>query len=239
MNKEEFKLEVEKLGLKVTPEILEKLDTYCKFLIEYNTHTNLTAIKDEKSIYLKHFYDSLTISKVIDLTKENTLLDIGTGAGFPGMVLKIFFPNISVTLIDSNNKKIKFLQELKEKINVDKLNIINNRVEAITPEFLNYFDVVTSRAVASLSVLAELSLPLVKENKYFIPMKGSNQEEITESEYAINYLNSKIINKVEFPLYKNTDFRTILKIKKLKSTNLNNLRTYDKIIKKPLQKRNK
>ena len=109
MNIEEFINETKKLGIDVTGEQLEKLEIYCNFLLEYNTHTNLTAIKNREEVYLKHFYDSLTLVKAIDLTSVDTLLDIGTGAGFPGMVLKIFFPNLQIYLVDSNNKKTKFL----------------------------------------------------------------------------------------------------------------------------------
>ena len=118
MNIEEFINETKKLGIDVTGEQLEKLEIYCNFLLEYNTHTNLTAIKNREEVYLKHFYDSLTLVKSIDLTSIENLLDIGTGAGFPGMVLKIFFPNLQIYLVDSNNKKTKFLNELKNKLNV-------------------------------------------------------------------------------------------------------------------------
>lgn len=111
MNKEEFISEVKKIGIDITDDIIDKLDIYCNFLLEYNEHTNLTAIREENEVYLKHFYDSLTITKVIDLNNVESLLDIGTGAGFPGMILKIFYPHLKVTLIDSNNKKIKFLNE--------------------------------------------------------------------------------------------------------------------------------
>ena len=106
MNKEEFISKVNELGIELTSKQIEQLDIYCKFLLEYNSHTNLTAIKEEDQVYLKHFYDSLTFIKAIDVTKYDNLLDIGTGAGFPGMVLKIVFPNLEVTLLDSNNKKV-------------------------------------------------------------------------------------------------------------------------------------
>ena len=165
MNKNEFIKEVQKLNINITDEMLEKLDIYCSFLLEYNKHTNLTAIKEENDIYLKHFYDSLTLAKAIDLTREETLLDIGSGAGFPGMVLKIFFPHLKVYLVDSNNKKCKFLLELKEKLNVDNLIVINNRIENLYNEFLNSIDIVTARAVTNLPVLTELAIPLVKANK--------------------------------------------------------------------------
>ena len=105
MNKEEFIKETKKLGINLTNPMLEKLEIYANFLLEYNEHTNLTAIKTKEDVYLKHFYDSLTMCKVIDLNKEESLCDIGTGAGFPGMVLKILFPHLKVTLLDSNQKK--------------------------------------------------------------------------------------------------------------------------------------
>ena len=119
MNKEEFLIAVSNLGLNLTMQQQKALETYQYFLEEYNKTTNLTTIVNELEVYLKHFYDSLTIIKEIDLTKVDTLLDIGTGAGFPGMVLKICYPNLNVTLLDSNNKKITFLDNLKNKLNLD------------------------------------------------------------------------------------------------------------------------
>lgn len=164
MNKEEFILELSKLNIELTEDQLNNLNTYKDYLIEYNSHTNLTTITDPEEIYLKHFYDSLTIAKVIDLKEYNSLIDVGTGAGFPGMVLKIVYPNLNVTLLDSNNKKTKFLSELKDKLNLDNLNIINERSEEFALNHLETFDIVTSRAVANLRVLTELCLPMVKEN---------------------------------------------------------------------------
>ena len=239
MNKNEFIEELKKLNIKVTDEMLEKLDIYCNFLLEYNKHTNLTAIKEENDIYLKHFYDSLTLTKVIDLNEYNTLLDIASGAGFPGMVLKIFFPHLKVYLVDSNNKKCKFLLELKEKLNVDNLEVYNNRIENLYSEFLNSIDIVTARAVTNLPVLTELAIPLVKANKYFIAMKGNAEEELENSMYAIKQLNCSIDNVITFDLYNNSGVRTLISIKKNKNTELKNIRPYDKIIKKPLQKRGK
>ena len=239
MNKNEFIEELKKLNIKVTDEMLEKLDIYCNFLLEYNKHTNLTAIKEENEVYLKHFYDSLTLTKIIDLEKEKTLLDIGSGAGFPGMVLKIFFPHLKVYLVDSNNKKCKFLLELKEKLNVDNLIVINNRIENLYEEFLNSIDIVTARAVTNLPVLTELAIPLVKVNNHFIAMKGNAIEELENSMYAIKYLNCSLDNIITFDLYNNSGVRTLISIKKNKNTELKNIRPYDKIIKKPLQKRGK
>lgn len=236
MNIEEFINETKKLGIDVTEEQLEKLEIYCNFLLEYNTHTNLTAIKNREEVYLKHFYDSLTLVKSIDLTSIENLLDIGTGAGFPGMVLKIFFPNLQIYLVDSNNKKTKFLIELKDKLNVDKVEVINDRIENITPRFINSIDVVTARAVTNLPVLVELALPLVKVNKYFIAMKGNAQDELENSEYAITYLGGKIEDVKEFDLPHDAGKRMLIVIQKIRNSDLNKLRPYEKIIKKPLQK---
>ena len=236
MNIEESINETKKLGIDVTWQQLEKLEIYCNFLLEYNTHTNLTAIKNREEVYLKHFYDSLTLVKSIDLTSIENLLDIGTGAGFPGMVLKIFFPNLQIYLVDSNNKKTKFLNELKNKLNVDKVEVINNRIENITSRFINSIDVVTARAVTNLPVLVELALPLVKVNKYFIAMKGNAQDELENSEYAITYLGGKIEDVKEFDLPHDAGKRMLIVIQKIRNSDLNKLRPYEKIIKKPLQK---
>ena len=236
MNIEEFINEIKKLGIDVTEEQLEKLEIYCNFLLEYNTHTNLTAIKNREEVYLKHFYDSLTLVKSIDLTSIENLLDIGTGAGFPGMVLKIFFPNLQIYLVDSNNKKTKFLNELKNKLNVDKVEVINDRIENITSRFINSIDMVTARAVTNLPVLVELALPLVKVDKYFIAMKGNAQDELENSEYAITYLGGKIEDVKEFDLPHDAGKRMLITIQKTQKSELNKLRPYEKIVKKPLQK---
>ena len=236
MNIEEFINEIKKLGIDVTGEQLEKLEIYCNFLLEYNTHTNLTAIKNREEVYLKHFYDSLTLVKSIDLTSIENLLDIGTGAGFPGMVLKIFFPNLQIYLVDSNNKKTKFLNELKNKLNVDKVEVINDRIENITSRFINSIDMVTARAVTNLPVLVELALPLVKVDKYFIAMKGNAQDELENSEYAITYLGGKIEDVKEFDLPHDAGKRMLITIQKTQKSELNKLRPYEKIVKKPLQK---
>lgn len=239
MNKEEFINELKKLNININQEQIDKLNTYRQFLIEYNQHTNLTAIKDEEQIYLKHFYDSLTITKVIDLNEDLKIIDVGTGAGFPGMVLKIIFPRLKLTLLDSNNKKITFLKQLADKLEIKDIDFFNGRVEDFTKYNRESFDIVTARAVSNLSVLAELCIPLVKINGYFIPMKGSNIEEIEEGTYAINELGGQIIeiNKIILP-FENSE-RNILKIKKITKTNPKYPRRYDKIIKNPLKKNEK
>lgn len=234
MNREEFIKEITKLNINFNEDMLNKLEIYKEFLKEYNMHTNLTAIKNDDDIYLKHFYDSLTIVKAVNLNDASNLIDIGTGAGFPGMVVKIFFPHLNVYLLDSNNKKTKFLQELQEKLSIS-VNIINDRCENYAKLKLNKFDIVTSRAVANLRVLSELSLPLVKKDGLFIALKGNIEEELKDALDTIHLLDSEIINTINFELYNNDGIRNIVVIKKNKDTLPNKLRPYDKIIKKPLK----
>ena len=184
MNKEQFINYLKKIDINIKENQINQLDMYYNLLITENQKINLTGITEYNLVYLKHFYDSLTLNKIIKLDNQ-TLCDIGTGAGFPGIVLKIFFPELKVTLLDSNNKKIKFLTELQEKICVDNLELINTRVENIRKERLNSYDVITARAVANMPVLTELAMPLIKNGGYFIALKGGNKEEIAKSMPAI------------------------------------------------------
>ena len=235
MNKEEFINEVSKLGINLTEEQLNKLDIYAKFLVEYNSHTNLTAITEEDQIYLKHFYDSITLVKAVDLTKINNLIDVGTGAGFPGMVIKILFSNITVTLLDSNNKKISFLEELGNKLNLTNINYYHGRAEEFCLKNRETFDLVTARAVSNMITLSELCLPLTKLNGYFIPLKGSNEEEINSSINAIKKLGGNIEEIIKFSLPYEESTRNIIKIKKVNNTPKEYPRRYDKIVKYPLK----
>ena len=236
MTKEEFIKALEDLKIKYTSDMLEQLEIYKEYLKEYNTHTNLTRIIDDNDIYLKHFYDSLTIVKCIDLNNIDNLLDIGSGAGFPGVVLKIFYPHLNITLIDANNKKTKFLESLAHKLNIN-VEVINQRVEDYAKDNLNKFALVTGRAVANMRVLSELSLPLVKKDGLFVALKGNIENELNESLDTIEILNSKIENIITFELNNNAGLRNIVVIKKIEETTKNNLRTYDKILKKPLVKK--
>ena len=236
MNREQFEQELEKIGIELTGHELIMFNAYCAFLQEYNSHTNLTAIKDEEGIFLKHFYDSITLTRVIDLKQYNNLIDIGTGAGFPGMVLKILYPHLKLTLLDSNNKKIKFLQELADKLELRGIEFYNGRAEDYVKTHRESFDIVTARAVSNLPVLSELCLPLTKVDGYFIALKGSNEEEIKESEYAIKELGGTVEQIDQFELPYDGGTRDIIKIKKEKETNEKYPRRYDKIVKNPLIK---
>lgn len=230
----EFIEELKKLNIEPTQKQLEQLNRYYELIVEYNKVMNLTGITEKEQVYLKHFYDSLTIAKVIDLNKEETLCDIGTGAGFPGIVLKILFPNLKITLIDSLNKRIEFLKIVIKELNLNNIEAIHTRAEEYAIKNIEKFDVVTSRAVAPLNILLELSIPLIKTNKYFISYKGNISREIIESENALKQLDSKIDKIEEFELPKENSNRTIIKIKKINKTNKKYPRKFSEIKKKPL-----
>lgn len=233
MNKEEFIQELNKLNIEINEEQLKYLEIYKTFLLDYNKHTNLTAIKEEKEIYLKHFYDSLTISNFLE--KENKVLDIGTGAGFPGMVLALFHPNINFVLLDSNNKKTTFLNLLKEKLSLKNVEVVHARAESYVKEHLEEFDIVTSRAVAELRILAELSLPALKIKGKFIPLKANIEKEMPLFLDALKELNGQLIEKKEFYLPIENSKRSVLIIEHFLKTNSIYPRSYDKILKKPLK----
>lgn len=230
----EFIEELKKLNIEPTQKQLEQLNRYYELIIEYNKVMNLTGITEKEQVYLKHFYDSLTIVKVIDLNKEESLCDIGTGAGFPGIVLKILFPNLKITLIDSLNKRIEFLKIVIKELNLNNIEAIHTRAEEYAIKNIEKFDVVTSRAVAPLNILLELSIPLLKINKSFISYKGNISREIIESENALKQLDSKIDKIEEFELPKENSNRTIIKIKKINKTNKKYPRKFSEIKKKPL-----
>ncbi|MDE6285130.1 MAG: 16S rRNA (guanine(527)-N(7))-methyltransferase RsmG [Bacilli bacterium] len=219
--------------------MLQQLEEYCTYLLEYNKHTNLTAIREKEEVYLKHFYDSLTLVKAVDFSKINTFVDIGSGAGFPGIVLKIFYPHLCGTLIDSNNKKTTFLENLVDNLGLINIEIVNDRVENFSPTHLNSFDLVTARAVTNMPVLTELALPLVKVDGLFVAMKAKSDEELASAMDAIELMGGSFIDVEKFILKDNGGERSLIKIKKIRNTIMKELRSYDKIIKKPLQKHGK
>ncbi len=212
MNKEEFINELKKLNITLTSEQLNQLDEYYHLLIEWNEKINLTRITEEKDVYLKHFYDSLTLSRVINLDQELKLCDIGTGAGFPGLVLKIVFPKLKITLVDSLLKRIKFLDIVINKLNLSNIETVHSRAEDYVKFHKKEFDIVTSRAVSRLNNLLEYSTPLVKKNGYFIPMKANCEDEINESLPILKRKNIKIEQIDEFYLPIENSKRTIIKL---------------------------
>ncbi len=234
MNNNTFIKLTKQLNLNLTDEMLEKLNIYADYLLEYNQHTNLTAIKTKEEIYLKHFYDSLTLTKLVPNFAGN-LLDIGTGAGFPGVVLAICFPKLQVTLLDSNNKKITFLKKLIAKLNLNNIKIVYARAEEYTKNNKNTFDYITSRAVCELRVLEEISVSALKINKSLLVMKGHLEEEYEKSLTTQKALHLQLIKKIEFELPIINHQRTLLEYKKTATTSDKYPRAYDKIKKYPLK----
>ena len=212
MTIEEFIKEVEALGLNVTEEKLEQLDIIYNTLVETNKTMNLTRITEKDDVYLKHFYDSLTLAKVHDLSKVNTLCDIGTGAGFPGLVLKIFYPNLEITLVDSLLKRVKYLNSLIDKLQLTGIKAYHNRAEDIIKEGKK-FDIVTARAVSALPKLLLWTMPLVNKNGSFLAMKGNVEEELELSKDIMKKHNWYVNKKERFTLPTKEDVRTILEIK--------------------------
>lgn len=232
MDRQLFIDEVKKLNIDLTDNMLEQLNRYYELLVEWNSKINLTAITEKNEVYLKHFYDSLTLCKVIDLNNEESLCDIGTGAGFPGIVLKICFPHLKLTLVDALNKRINFLNLVCEELGFDNVECIHARAEEYALKNRNLFDIVTARAVAPLNVLLEYSIPLVKVSKYFIALKGI--EDITESKNALKILNCNILIEEKFLLPIEGSNRTIIKIEKAGNTPGKYPRRFAEIKKKPL-----
>lgn len=212
MNKEEFVEEIKKLGITPTLSQLNQLDKYYKLLVEWNDKINLTRIIQEEEVYLKHYYDSLTILKVVDLNKVSTLLDFGTGAGFPGMVLKIMFPNIKITLVDSLQKRINFLNVVIKELDLDNIETKHERIEELE---LQHYDVITTRAVANLSKLLNYTHKLIDSTTLFIPLKANVEEEINNAKKELNKYKLTIIKKENFTLPKENSIRNILVIKKI------------------------
>lgn len=209
MNKEEFIKAVEELNIKLTDKQMIQLDKFYKLLIEWNKKINLTRITEEEEVYLKHFYDSLTIVKEVDLTKKKTLCDVGTGAGFPGIVLKIVFPHLKITLIDSLLKRVNYLNSIINDLELEDINAIHSRGE----DFKEKFDVVTARAVANIEKLINFTMHLVAKDGIFIAMKGNVDEELTDE--VIKKINRKyqLVTINKFYLPKENSHRSLVIIK--------------------------
>ena len=231
MNLDLFKEELKKLKIELNDIQLQQLHKYFELLVKYNKVMNLTGITEENEVYLKHFYDSVTLARVIDLNSVSSLCDIGTGAGFPGMVLKIIYPNLDVTLVDSLNKRIEFLKVVIKELGLTKIEAIHARAEEYAINNREKYDIVTARAVASLNVLLEYSIPLVKVNGYFIAMKGKMEEDASN---ALKSLSSKVELIDNFLLPIENSNRTLVKVKKEAKTASRFPRKFAEIKKKPL-----
>lgn len=222
MNPEEFKQALHDKGIDITEKQMQQFDDYLKLLQEWNEKINLTAITEKEEVYLKHFYDSITAGLYVDFNKGvRSLCDVGAGAGFPSIPLKIIFPQLEVTIVDSLNKRIQFLTTLAETLALEGVHFYHDRAETFgqNKQFRESFDFVTARAVARMSVLAELCLPLVKKGGIFIALKASNSDqEMQESQKAITTLGGKMREDFVFELPKEAGERHILLIDKKKET---------------------
>lgn len=235
MNKDRFYVELNILGIVINDLQKKQLEKYYNFLIEWNEKINLTTIIKEDEVYLKHFYDSLTLSKIIDLNKVDTLCDVGSGAGFPGVVLKIIFPNLNITLLDSLNKRVIYLNKLIEHLELTKIIAVHGRAEEFARTNREKYDVVIARAVAPLQILLEYCIPMTKVHGNFIAMKANISQEIKESEEIAKLLASNIEKQEEFFLPIENSIRTIIKYKKNEITSLKFPR-HQNIIKKQHKK---
>ena len=229
MNKQEFLEELEKLGINLTNDQIDKLTRFYQLLVTWNEKINLTTIIKEEEVYLKHFYDSLTLIKVIDLRQHLTVLDVGTGAGFPGIVLKIVFPNLKITLLDSLTKRINYLNEIIKELDLHDIETVCSRCEEYTKINREKYDLVVARAVSHLKILSEMIIPTVKVNGYFIAMKANLNDELEKTIPMLKKLNSELKEIKEFSLPIENSKRTLVVIKKNAKTALLYPRKYSEI----------
>lgn len=228
--------EAKKIGINLDEVQLDKFEKYKNFLLEYNLHTNLTSITEPEDIAIKHFLDSVLFSKFFKIPEKAKVIDVGTGAGFPGVPLKILQADINLTLVDSLNKRIKFLNELCEKIDIN-AEVIHARAEELShkEKYREKFEIAVSRAVAPLNVLCEYCIPYLKTGGFFVSLKGANfEEEIKNSKNALNVLGAKIQDIKTFELPKNKGFRAVVIIQKTKNIAKKYPRSNSQITKKPL-----
>lgn len=211
----------EKLGIQLNDRQVEQFLIYYEFLVEKNKVMNLTGITDYREVVQKHFIDSLSLVYAADIMKLESMIDVGTGAGFPGVPLKIAFPHLKVVLLDSLNKRILFLNELIDKLRLENITAIHGRAEdaARKKEYRESFDICVSRAVANLSSLSEYCIPFVKKNGFFVSYKSINiDNEINDAKKALFLLGGKCVDKKEFYLPDSDIGRSLIVIKKEKTT---------------------
>lgn len=222
------------LGFELRDDHIDKFAKYFEFLIEYNHITNLTRITEKTEVYYKHFYDSITPIKYLNIADIDTLCDMGAGAGFPSIPLKILYPHLKLTIIDSLGKRINFLKELIQILDLKDIKIINQRIETYAVNNQNAFDLVTARALGHLRLISEMAIPMVKTGGIFIAYKASNyQDEITESTKTIQLLGAHVDAIKTFDLPLDFGFRSHIIIKKEKHQK-GYPRSYQQMIKKPL-----
>ena len=235
MNLNEFISKVKELGIELNDNQINQFNKYYEILVEYNKVMNLTGITEYEEVLEKHFYDSLTMANKVNLN-NSTLVDIGAGAGFPCIPLKIAFPSLDVTVVDSLAKRMKFLEIVIKELNLENIRCLAMRGEDFAKLHREDFDFVTARAVARVNILNELTLPLVKVGGYFIALKGQDGLiEIDECKDAFNKLGARIDMIDEFNLPSENANRINIFIKKEKITNVIYPRDYAKIKKNPLK----
>lgn len=221
MNKEQFVEALSQKGLSISEEQLNQFEKYYQLLVEWNEKMNLTAITEEEAVYLKHFYDSLTLGFYVDFKPGESLCDVGSGAGFPSIPLKIMFPELKIAIVDSLKKRLTFLQAVIDELNLNDVSLHHARAEDFGQDKTHrgQYDYVTARAVARLSVLSELCLPLVKDQGKFLAMKASGAEDELEiGEKAIATLGGKVSDDIRFDLGEDAGERHIIVIDKVKHT---------------------
>ena len=228
-----FREGLEKIKVSYDEDKIEKSLKYLEILLDYNSHTNLTAIREEKAIIEKHFLDSLLLHNLLK-EEDKTLIDIGTGAGFPGMMLAIFNEDKKFILLDSVKKKTDFLELVKNELNLKNVEIINGRAEEIIKDRREKYDVGLCRGVSNLSVILEYEIPFLKVNGRFLPQKMVGTDEVENSSNALKILNSKIVKEYEFKLPFLNEDRLIIEILKIKKTDTKYPRKTGIPLKKPL-----
>ncbi len=234
MGYNKFIEELNKIGITINEEQMLKLEQYFNILVEENEKYNLTALTSKEEVFYKHFYDSIAVAKYIEFTNQS-ICDVGSGAGFPSIPLKIIFSDLNITIVDALSKRINFLNMLCEKLQLDNVNCVHARAEDYAKEHRESFDLVTARAVASLPILSELCIPLVKVQGHFFVLKGSNGfEELDSAKNAITKLGCVVTNSYEYALPFNYGERTFFMLEKRYKSPSKYPRNFGQIKNKPL-----